>query len=129
MKKRTFNLIFVLITVIITSCFSKKSLMRETNVSRIISIDSIEGYYVLKVYVNNKRNLIVLAERLNVKNCISKKKYIINDSIQTSYSIKSGNKFVLIGPYVNDISGVKIKEKGNLLNVVNSCQAFTDVND
>lgn len=109
-----------LFTVLIYSCTGVvKKTTAEPNTIKISSIDSTNDYYVFNV-----RNDIILAEKRKVTSCNSFKN-IIKDSIIETSRIKSGTKYIIIGFNELTINNIKIKKKGKLAKVVNSCEAFT----
>lgn len=91
----------------------------------IIKVDTTGDYYVFSTSDTAKYS-IVIAERDKLNGCKSFKKFIIIDSIKTTSKIKSGTTYDYIGFNGLIVDGIKIKNKGELANVIMNCASFTD---
>lgn len=121
---KSFN--FLLLTIIIISCASSKKSAQSGKQLEIIRTDTIRDHFVFQTKSNSGDEIIVLAEKDKVRDCMPFKKYIIADSIHQVSAIKSGSKKDLIGFNVSTIDGIKIRNDGELVKIVWGCDCFTE---
>ena len=99
--------LFIIIVVFIASfsCATnaRNSTPRKVAKKLIVRIDTLREHYVFSTIKSDGDNDIILAERDVVKKCVPFKKYIIQDSITTTTSLKSGNRYDMVGVYLKSI--------------------------
>ncbi|MEO8712528.1 MAG: hypothetical protein ABI405_10415, partial [Parafilimonas sp.] len=99
---------------------------QSTTRLEIIKIDSIRDHFVFKTKSKSGNEVIVLAEKDKVDNCLPFKKFIIADSVHQVSAIKSGSRYDLIGFNVSTIDGIKIRDSAELTKIIWNCDSFTD---
>lgn len=106
--------------------FSVQLNAQKVNRLEIIRTDSIRDHFIFKTKADNGTESIVLIERDKVSNCRPFKKFIIADSVHRTSVLKSGSKKDIVGFYLSTIDGVKIRDKGDLVKIINSCDCFVE---
>jgi hypothetical protein len=115
---------YFFLVIILSSCISTKNILTIDKKLEIVKIDTAEHYFVFNTKNVTGSERIILAEKEKVKGCLPFKKYIIADSVYSVSILKLGSRNVYAGFYVSTISGVKIRNKGELIKVVNNCESF-----
>lgn len=113
----------ICILFLVYSCAGINPIHRKINTVEIIKIDSVDIYYIFTL--NTKDSTIVLGEIDYLKPCFPFKKYLLKDSIKQTMNIKEGSKIVSV-KYLGYINDKKIKNTGELVKYIDSCDSFTD---
>ena len=92
----------------------------------IIRTDSTRDHFISLTRNDSNKYVIVLAEVNKVNTCKPFKRYILEDSVHETSTIKSGNGFDILGFNVSTIDGIKIRNDGELIKIFWNCNCFTD---
>jgi hypothetical protein len=120
---RNFN--YLLISIMIAACTTHKNNTRSEQRLEIIRIDSLNDYFVFKTKSKINNEIIVLGEKDRMRDCEPFKRYILSDSIHEVSAIKDGSHKEILGSYLSQIDGIKIRDSGAFVKVIWNCNCFT----
>jgi hypothetical protein len=121
------RLIYLIGIIVVTSCAESKKMKTRSQNWEIIKVDSVRDHFVFNLFMYPDRYKIVIGEMANLNRCRPFGKFIILDSISTTSFIKAANgKPDMVGMWEMHINGIKVKEAGELFNVISSCASFSN---
>ena len=117
--------IYILLTfLLLVNCSTMVKSQQSKNNLKIISSSFIKDYVVFNTQDFHKNDVIVLANKNDIRDCISSKNFIILDSIYEVTSIKIGSKRDIVGYKLSEIDGVKIRNEGELVKIIKNCNSL-----
>lgn len=108
------------------SCSLRNNTTKSIKKLEIIKTDTTADFYVFKTVNKFRKETIVIAEKDKVNKCQPFQKYIITDSVHSTYQIKLGNRFVFSGFYLSYIDDIKIRNDEELVKIIWNCNSFTN---
>ena len=117
--------------VFLICCSSNRNVSKSADTKsgdklEIVKFETTADFYVFTAKDSNDKNQIILAEKGRVDNCYPFKKFIIRDSIKTTYKLKAGSTYDFVGAMEFNINGIKVKESGELAKIIWNCDSFSD---
>lgn len=120
------NLFFLTLLITIIACATIKQNVQLVKKLEIIRVDSTNDHFIFKTKNESDYEIIVLAEKDKVNDCQPFKKFIIEDSIHQTSTLKAGAREYLVGFYLSTINGIKIRNSGELVKIIWNCDCFTN---
>jgi len=120
------TLFFLILLITFIACSGWNQHDQSVRKLEIIKIDSTSDHFVFRTKNESGKEVTVLAEKEKLVDCHLFKKFIIEDSVHQTSTLKAGSKKDLVGFYLNSIDGVKIRDKGELVKIIESCNCFIE---